>query len=337
MTLTRTVAALAAASLLTSVSPAFAQRQGGGNRGGGEARGGGARSGQAAPSGRSGQRSSGPGRSYSAPRSYSGSSRSYSSRPYVYNSPRGYSSGNRAYGGGFYGGGSRGSVVIRGGRSSYGGRVVVSSGRFYRPYYTFRPRVSLGFGLWVGYPVAYPYYYDDPYYYDPYGYSDPYYYPSAPYPAYPPAYPPYPSSYPPYSSAYPSQYPSYPSSSYPSSRYPSSRYPSSQYPSNYPPPSASRAPQYPAASGSASVGVRPGQQSGTVGGVSFDITPDTAEVYVDGSLTGTVREFTPSSRPLDLPPGHHRIEIRASGYRTLTFDENIVAGEVLPFQGTMER
>jgi len=71
--------------------------------------------------------------------------------------------------------------------------------------------------------------------------------------------------------------------------------------------------------------------------VSFDITPETAEVYVDGSLAGTVGEFTPSTRPLDLPPGHHRIEIRASGYRTLTFEENIVAGQVLPFQGEMER
>ena len=83
--------------------------------------------------------------------------------------------------------------------------------------------------------------------------------------------------------------------------------------------------------------MRPGQSSTNVGGVSFDITPETAEVYVDGSLAGTVGEFTSSTRPLDLPPGHHRIEIRASGYQTLTFEENIVAGQVLPFQGEMER
>jgi hypothetical protein len=85
------------------------------------------------------------------------------------------------------------------------------------------------------------------------------------------------------------------------------------------------------------VGVQRGQPRQDVGGVSFEITPETAEVYVDGELVGTVSEFTPSSQPLDLTPGHHRIEIRAIGYRTLTFEENIVAGQVLPFQGEMER
>ena len=109
----------------------------------------------------------------------------------------------------------------------------------------------------------------------------------------------------------------------------------SQYPSNYPPQSSSRSPQYPSESGS--VRVQPGQRSTNVGGVSFEITPDTAEVFVDGSYVGTAREFTPSTRPLDLSAGHHRIEIRSRGYRTLTLEENIVAGQVLPFQGTMEQ
>lgn len=333
MILSKTIVALAAGSLLVSVSPVLAQHRSGGDRGA-------ARSGQSARSGgqsaRSGDGGSARGSSGStrgsSARPYSGTPRSYSSgsRSYAYGSSRGYSSGGR-----IYGGGSRGAVVIRGGRS-YGGRVGISSGRFYRPYYTFRPRVSLGFGLWVGYPVAYPYYYDDPYYYDPYyapyGYSDPYAY------SYPPArYPAYPSTYPAYPPAYPSQYPpNYPPQN--PSNYPP-QYPSnspSQYPSNYPPQS-SRSPQYPSTSGSGSVGVQRGQRSTNVGGVSFDITPDTAEVFVDGSFAGRVGEFTASARPLDLSPGHHRIEIRASGYKTLTFEENIVAGQVLPFQGTMEQ
>jgi hypothetical protein len=68
-----------------------------------------------------------------------------------------------------YGAGSRGVVVV--GRSvpriigpSRDVRVVAPV-RFYQPYYTFRPRVSLGFGLWVGFPITYPSYYG---YYDPY-------------------------------------------------------------------------------------------------------------------------------------------------------------------------
>ena len=210
-----------------------------------------------------------------------------------------------------------------------GPRIIgVAPRRFYQPYYTFRPRVRLGFGLWVGFPAAYPYYYDEPYY-SPYGYPDPYApypYPSTSYgyPAtpYPPAYPSqYPSSYPP---QYPSNYPPQNPSNYPS-----------QYPSNYPPQTPSSSPQYPSTQGS--VGVRPGQNSANTGGASFEITPDTAQVFVDGSYVGTVGEFTPSSAPLDLTPGRHHIEVRAAGYRTFNFDADIVAGQVLPFQGAMER
>jgi hypothetical protein len=215
--------------------------------------------------------------------------------------------------------------------------IGVAPRRFYQPYYTFRPRVRLGFGLWVGFPTAYPYYYDDPYY-SPYSYSDPYApypYPPTSYPAYPPSrYPQYPPQYPSnYPSQYPSAYPPQNPSGYPSSQYPSN-YPS-QYPSNYPPQPSSASPQYPSAPGS--VGVRPGQSSATTGGVSFEITPDTAQVFVDGSYVGTVAEFTPSTQPLDLTPGRHRIEVRAAGYRTFNFDADIIAGQVLPFQGAMER
>jgi hypothetical protein len=32
--------------------------------------------------------------------------------------------------------------------------------RVYRPYYSFRPRLQLSFGLYVGYPFAYPSWYD---------------------------------------------------------------------------------------------------------------------------------------------------------------------------------
>jgi hypothetical protein len=49
------------------------------------------------------------------------------------------------------------------------------------------------------------------------------------------------------------------------------------------------------------------------GGVSFEITPSTTEVFIDGSFVGTVGEFTPTTQPLGLTPGRHRIEIRAPG------------------------
>jgi hypothetical protein len=202
------------------------------------------------------------------------------------------------------------------------------SARFYQPYYSFRPRLSFGFGLRVGFPIAYPYSYGyyDPYYdpyYDSYGYSYGY---SNPYP-----YPTYNYSYP--STGYPQS--GYPQSGYPQSGYPQSGYPQSAYPQSAYPQSAYPQSTYPPASGS--VRVQPGQDQADRGGVSFEITPTTAQIFVDGSLIGTVGEFTPTTRPLGLTPGRHRIEIRAPGYQTMDFDADIVAGQVIPYQGTMQR
>jgi hypothetical protein len=189
--------------------------------------------------------------------------------------------------------------------------VRVAPVRFYRPYYTFRPRLNLGFGLWLGYPVAYTSYYG---YYNPYyGYYNPYNaYPYGyPYPTQ--AYPPYPSpAYPP--GAYPP--PAYPPSAYPpSGSYPQSPYPPSSYPQG-------------------SVAAQPSQPTG---GMSFEITPADAQLYVDGQYVGTVGQFTPMSQPLGLTAGRHHVQISAPGYRTMELDANIIAGEVLPYQGTLAR
>lgn len=219
---------------------------------------------------------------------------------------------NNVYASRGYGIGSQRGVVVGRSVGRFNSRVVIAPRRFYQPYYSFRPRVSLGFGLWVGYPISYPYSYG---YYDPfyspygYGYPDPYSY-GNPYPAQ--AYP-YPSS----------GYPSYPANGSP---YPSTGYPSDPGPAY---------PQYP--TGSGSVGVQPGSGQQNMGGVSFDITPVTAEVFIDGTFAGTVGQFTSTSQPLGLAQGQHRIEIRAAGYRTIDFDANIVPGQVIPYQGTMER
>lgn len=185
--------------------------------------------------------------------------------------------GNRSYGNQNYGNRNYGSrnynYSYRGyDRRGYYNRAPV---RFYRPYYSFRPWFSLGFGLWGGYPVPYAYSYYDPFYY--------------PYPAYPPA------------------------TGYPQS--------STVYPQDVPDPN--------------SIGVQPGQAN--IGGLSFEITPGDAQVLVDGNFVGTVDQFSPSSQPLGLSAGRHRVEVEAPGYQRISFDVNIVAGQVLPYQGTMER
>jgi hypothetical protein len=156
-----------------------------------------------------------------------------------------------------FGGFDRGRIVT--GRPYYG----YSRPYYARPYYSFRPRFSLGFGLWLGYPVTYPY--------DVYGY--------------------------PYAPDY-------------------------------------YGPDYPYNSGS--ITVAPYTNAGA-GGLSFEVSPATAEVFVDGEYAGIVSDFTPNMPPLGLNPGHHRIEVRENGFEPMAFDADIVAGQVLPVQGNMQR
>jgi hypothetical protein len=197
---------------------------------------------------------------------------------------RGYYNAGRSYSGRYYG-------------PRYAGpRFSIAPRRFYRPYYAFRPRFSIGFGIWAGYPVSY---------YDPYYYPYDYY----PYASAAPGYPPQgPGYYPPQGSGYPPQGSGYP-------------------------------PQGPGYQPQGSVGVRPGAQpnQANMGGLSFDISPDTAEVYVDGSYVGQVSQFTASSQPIGLPAGRHHVELREPGYQVSSFDVDIVAGQVIPSQGQLEQ
>ena len=88
-----------------------------------------------------------------------------------------------------------------------------------------------------------------------------------------------------------------------------------------------------------SVNVQPYAQAnqGNMGGLSFDITPNTAEVYVDGNYSGEVGQFTSSSQPLGLPAGRHHIELREPGYEVTSFDADIIAGQVIPYQGQLQQ
>jgi hypothetical protein len=194
--------------------------------------------------------------------------------------------------------GYRGSVVVRGG--GVRGGYIRPRASYYRPYYSFRPRLSIGLGLWMGYPVPYPYYYERPY--------SAYPYPDDPY-------------------AYGSVAPSY---GYPAQPYPAQPYGAPNPSSAYPPSN------YPAQRSAPPAGVqRGGQQS--EGGISFEITPENAEVFVDGRFMGTAGEFGPNAEPLGVPSGRRRIEVRASGYRTMTFDADVQSGQVIPFRGTLQR
>ena len=174
----------------------------------------------------------------------------YDNRRYGYAAPRYV--GPRYYSGRYYG------------PRYVGPTFTVAPRRFYRPYYIFHPRLSVGFGIWAGYPIAYydPFYY--PYDYYPYAVATPGYVPPA-----------------------------------------------------------------------GSVSVQPDQSN--MGGLSFSVSPDTAEVWVDGEFFGTVGEYTPQSQPLGLPAGTHHIELREPGFQVSSFEVDIIAGQVIPFQGQLEQ
>jgi hypothetical protein len=140
---------------------------------------------------------------------------------------------------------------------------------FHGPFFAFRPRFNLGFGVFAGYPVPYPWDYVAPY-------------PDA-----------YPYDEDPYGVTYSDPYDSDSLST-------------------------------------------PSDAQRDYGGISFDITPGDASVSVDGTTVGAAQTFSPSSAPLTLTPGMHHVVIEKPGYQSMTFDSDVTAGEVVPYQGTMQ-
>lgn len=89
---------------------------------------------------------------------------------------------------------------------------------------------------------------------------------------------------------------------------------------------------YPAYGYAAPYVVPPGS---VTGGLRIEVTPKTAEVYVDGYYAGIVDDFNGHFQHVDLTPGSHHIEVRAPGYETLTFDVNIQADHTTHYKGSL--
>jgi hypothetical protein len=129
---------------------------------------------------------------------------------------------------------------------------------FSRPYYGFRPHVHIGFGVWLGVSVPYPWAYVGSYRPRVYGYYSRQYY-----------------------------------------------------------------------------GVAPGMYQ--YGGLSFDIQPSDADLWVDGEYVGPVGTFTPYGEPLTLWPGVHHIAIVREGFRTMEWEVTVEPGRVIPYRGMLAR
>jgi hypothetical protein len=73
------------------------------------------------------------------------------------------------------------------------------------------------------------------------------------------------------------------------------------------------------------------------GSLHLKIKPRQAEVYVDGYYVGIVNDFNGMFHRLHVESGDHRIEVRASGYETLSFDVRVQPGRTTTYQGELKR
>jgi hypothetical protein len=72
-----------------------------------------------------------------------------------------------------------------------------------------------------------------------------------------------------------------------------------------------------------------------LGALHLDVEPrELLQIFVDGSYVGTPNDVDDQ---LELAPGTRRIELRARGYRTLTFNAEIIDGREITYRGALER
>jgi hypothetical protein len=69
--------------------------------------------------------------------------------------------------------------------------------------------------------------------------------------------------------------------------------------------------------------------------LSLFVTPLSSQVLVDGYYVGTVADF--QDRGLWMEPGPRRIELRADGYETVTFDVRINEDQTVEYRRELAR
>lgn len=79
------------------------------------------------------------------------------------------------------------------------------------------------------------------------------------------------------------------------------------------------------------------QNPDATGGLRLRVSPRSAEVHVDGYFAGKVDDFDGAFQRLKLPPGPHRVDIKADGYETLSFDVLVIEDEVTTYRGDLVR
>ena len=72
-----------------------------------------------------------------------------------------------------------------------------------------------------------------------------------------------------------------------------------------------------------------------LGGLQLDVTPHSAQVFVDGAYIGIVDQFRGYYQHMDIPAGFHRVEIYAPDYEPLAFETVISPTRTQTFRASM--
>ena len=74
-----------------------------------------------------------------------------------------------------------------------------------------------------------------------------------------------------------------------------------------------------------------------VGNLRLKVNPKHGQVYVDGYYAGEVDSFDGAFQRLALEGGPHKVEIRAEGFETVTFEVMVTPGETVTYKGELKR
>jgi hypothetical protein len=71
------------------------------------------------------------------------------------------------------------------------------------------------------------------------------------------------------------------------------------------------------------------------GALRLEVTPKTAQVFVDGYYAGVVDDFDGHFQHLEMTPGGHRIDVSQPGFQPLTFQTYVQPGHTTDYKAAM--
>jgi len=94
---------------------------------------------------------------------------------------------------------------------------------------------------------------------------------------------------------------------------------------------------YPYGGGGGYGGYSGDYRSIATGSIRLRVSPDSAKVYIDGTLMGAASDFSGLTHHLEVPAGQHQLELRADGYETYQGTVDVDAGRTMTERVTLNK